>query len=218
MTSKMKTITTPKGTARYCWLTSPSKGEFDTAEYGTYRTELILSEAEWTALKNEVKPGYEEAYKAECVKQGKGELKRANSPFCIDDEGNHYIKTKLKGGGKRKDGSEYFLSVGRYDAKGNPIKDDTIIGGGSTIKLGLKVQYWDVAAHGFGMRLEPQAVQIIELAEVGTSEKASSFGFSAEESGYTHGGETFEQTLDQPTNDNINAETKEEAKPSAADF
>jgi len=218
MTSKMKTITTPKGTARYCWLTSPSKGEFDTPEYGTYRTELILSEADWTALKNEVKPGYEEAYKAECVKQGEGELKRANSPFCIDDEGNHYIKTKLKGGGKRKDGSEYFLSVGRYDAKGNPIKDDTIIGGGSTIKLGLKVQYWYVAAHGFGMRLEPQAVQIIELAEVGTSEKASSFGFSAEESGYTHGGETFEQTLDQPTNDNIDAETKEEAKPSAADF
>ena len=218
MTSKMKTITTPKGTARYCWLTNPSKGEFDTPHYGTYRTELILSEADWTALKNEVKPGYEEAYKAECVKQGKGELKRANSPFCIDDEGNHYIKTKLKGGGKRKDGSEYFLSVGRFDAQGNPINDDTIIGGGSTIKLGLKVQYWYVAAHGFGMRLEPQAVQIIELAEVGTSEKASSFGFSAEESGYTHGGETFEQTLDQPTNDNIDAETKEEAKPSAADF
>lgn len=218
MTSKMKTITTPKGTARYCWLTSPSKGEFDTPEYGTYRTELILSEADWTALKNEVKPGYEEAYKAECVKQGKGEIKRANSPFCIDDEGNHYIKTKLKGGGKRKDGSEYFLSVGRYDAKGNPIKDDTIIGGGSTIKLGLKVQYWYVAAHGFGMRLEPQAVQILELAEVATSEKASSFGFTAEESGYTHGGETFEQTLDKPTNDNTDAETKEEAKPSAADF
>ena len=217
MTSKMKTITTPKGTARYCYLTKPSKGEYD-GEYGTYRTELLLSESDWTTLKNAIKPDYEEAYKAECVKQGKGELKQANSPFGIDDEGNHYVKTKLKGGGKRKDGSEYFLSVGRFDAQGNPVKDEVIIGGGSKIKLGLKVQFWFVAAHGFGMRLEPQAVQILELAEVGTSEKASSFGFTAEESGYTHGGETFEQTLDQPTNDNTDAETKEEAKPSAADF
>ena len=217
MTSKMKTITTPKGTARYCYLTKPSKGEYD-GEYGTYRTELLLSESDWTTLKNAIKPDYEEAYKAECVKQGKGELKQANSPFGIDDEGNHYVKTKLKGGGKRKDGSEYFLSVGRFDAQGNPVKDEVIIGGGSKIKLGLKVQFWYVGAHGFGMRLEPQAVQILELAEVGTSEKASSFGFTAEESGYTHGGETFEQTLDQPTNDNTDAETKEEAKPSAADF
>jgi hypothetical protein len=217
MTSKMKTITTPKGTARYCYLTKPSKGEYD-GEYGTYRTELLLSESDWTTLKNAIKPDYEEAYKAECVKQGKGELKQANSPFGIDDEGNHYVKTKLKGGGKRKDGSEYFLSVGRFDAQGNPIKDEVLIGGGSKIKLGLKVQFWYVGAHGFGMRLEPQAVQILELAEVGTSEKASSFGFTAEESGYTHGGETFEQTLDQPTNDNTDAETKEEAKPSAADF
>lgn len=217
MTSKMKTITTPKGTARYCYLTKPSKGEYD-GEYGTYRTELLLSESDWTTLKNAIKPDYEEAYKAECVKQGKGELKQANSPFGIDDEGNHYVKTKLKGGGKRKDGSEYFLSVGRFDAQGNPVKDEVIIGGGSKIKLGLKVQFWYVGAHGFGMRLEPQAVQILELAEIGTSEKASSFGFTAEESGYTHGGETFEQTLDQPTNDNTDAETKEEAKPSAADF
>jgi len=217
MTSKMKTITTPKGTARYCYLTKPSKGEYD-GEYGTYRTELLLSESDWTTLKNAIKPDYEEAYKAECVKQGKGELKQANSPFGIDDEGNHYVKTKLKGGGKRKDGSEYFLSVGRFDAQGNPVKDEVIIGGGSKIKLGLKVQFWFVAAHGFGMRLEPQAVQILELAEVATSEKASSFGFTAEESGYTHGGETFEQTLDKPTNDNTDAETKEEAKPSAADF
>ncbi len=213
----MKTITTPKGTARYCWLTSPSKGEYD-GEYGTYRTELILEEADWTALKNQIKPDFEAAYQTECVKQGKDKLKQANSPFCIDDEGNHYIKTKLKGGGKRKDGSEYFLSVGRFDAQGNPIKDDTIIGGGSTIKLGLKVQFWYVAAHGFGMRLEPQAVQVLKMAEVGTSEKASSFGFTAEESGYTHGGETFEQTLDQPTNDNNDETSKEEAKPLAADF
>tara|TARA_B100001093_G_scaffold493779_1_gene536326 strand:+ start:3736 stop:4374 length:639 start_codon:yes stop_codon:yes gene_type:complete len=212
----MKTIATPKGTARYCWLTNPSKGEYD-GKYGTYRTELVLDEADWTALKNQIKPDYEEAYKAECAKQGKGELKRADLPFYIDKDGKHFIKTKMKGGGERKDGSEYKLSVALFDAKANPITDDTIIGGGSTIKLGLKLQFWFVSTLGFGMRFEPQGVQVIELIPVGKAENASSFGFSAEESGYAHGGETFEQTLDQPTNDNAET-TKEEAKPSAADF
>ncbi len=210
----MKTITTPAGTARYCYLTNPSMGEYD-GEYGLYRTELILSEEDWNALKTAIKPDYENAYQEECKKAGK-DLKKADTPFKIDEEGNHYVKVKMKGGGKRRDGSEYKLSVARFDAQGQPIKDDTVIGGGSRIKLGLRPRFWNVAAIGFGVTLEPQGVQVLELAAVGTSEKASSFGFTAEETGYTHGGETFEQTLDQPTNDN-NAEEKE-AKPLAADF
>tara|TARA_R100001163_G_C5003784_1_gene152029 strand:+ start:206 stop:778 length:573 start_codon:yes stop_codon:yes gene_type:complete len=189
-------------------------GEYD-GEYGLYRTELILSEEDWNALKTAIKPDYENAYQEECKKAGK-DLKKADTPFKIDEEGNHYVKVKMKGGGKRRDGSEYKLSVARFDAQGQPIKDDTVIGGGSRIKLGLRPRFWNVAAIGFGVTLEPQGVQVLELAAVGTSEKASSFGFTAEETGYTHGGETFEQTLDQPTNDN-NAEEKE-AKPLAADF
>lgn len=210
----MKTITTPAGTARYCYLTNPSMGEYD-GEYGLYRAELILSEEDWNALKNTLKPDYENAYQEECKKAGK-DLKKADTPFKIDEEGNHYVKVKMKGGGKRRDGSEYKLSVARFDAQGNPIKDDTVIGGGSRIKLGLSPRFWHVPAIGFGVTLEPQGVQVLELAAVGTSEKASSFGFTAEESGYTHGGETFEQTFDKPSNDN-NAEEKE-AKPLAADF
>lgn len=210
----MKTITTPAGTARYCYLTNPSMGEYD-GEYGLYRAELILSEEDWNALKNTLKPDYENAYQEECKKAGK-DLKKADTPFKIDEEGNHYVKVKMKGGGKRRDGSEYKLSVARFDAQGQPIKDETVIGGGSRIKLGLRARFWHVPAIGFGVTLEPQGVQVLELAAVGTSEKASSFGFTAEESGYTHGGETFEQTFDKPSNDN-NAEEKE-AKPLAADF
>ena len=66
------------------------------------------------------------------------------------------------------------------------------------------------------MTLEPHGVQIIKLEAVGTSENASSFGFSAEEGGYQHGGETFEQTLDQP--EPANDETEKEEAPSAANF
>jgi hypothetical protein len=215
----MKTIVTPTGKTRWCFLTQPSKGQYDDKAYGTYRTQLILSEEDWNAFKTTIKPEYEKAYLEECQRSGTQLKKTETSPFKIGADGEYYIEAKMKGGGKRKDGSEYFLSVGRFDAKGNPINDDTLIGSGCKVKLGIKPYFWNVpAVGGFGMTFEPQAVQVLELAEVGTSEKASSFGFTAEESGYTHGGETFEQTLDQPTNDNTDAETKEEAKPSAADF
>jgi hypothetical protein len=212
----MKTITTPEGTARYCWLNSPDM-KFE-PEYGTYRCELILEEKEWNALKNEIKPLFDNAYQAECQKQGKKKLKQADSPFVIDEENKYVVKTKMKGGGKRKDGSEYKLTVARFDAGGHPIKDDTIIGGGSRVKLGLKVRFWFVSMHGFGMTLEPQGVQVIKMEALGVSENASSFGFSAEEGGYQHGGETFEQTLDQEEEANDNAETTQTEAPLTADF
>ncbi len=214
----MKTITTPEGTARYCWLNTPDT-RFDEGGYGHYRCELILTEEEWNGLKNEIKPLFEEAYQNECMKQGKKKLKQATSPFVIDEENNYVVKSKMKGGGKRRDETEYKMSVARFDASGKPMTDDAIIGGGSRVKLGLKVRFWYVAAHGFGMTLEPQGVQVIKLEAVGKSESASSFGFSAEEGGYQQGGETFEQTLDQPANDNDTdaKETKEE-KQLTADF
>ena len=214
----MKTITTPEGTARYCWLNTPDT-RFDEGGYGHYRCELLLTEDEWNNLKNEVKPLFEEAYKNECMRLGKKKLKQAGSPFVIDEENNYVVKTKMKGGGKRKDGTEYKMSVARFDASGQPIKDDdVIIGGGSRIKLGVKVRFWYVAAVGFGMTLEPQGVQVIKLEAVGTSENASAFGFSAEEGGYQHGGETFEQSLDQPANDNTDATETKEEEPVSANF
>jgi len=204
----MNTLTTPIGTARYCWLTNPSKGQYD-GEHGLYRCELVLEKSDWEALKTQLKPIYDTAYDAECKKQGK-ELKKAETPFKIDAEGNHYIKTKLKAGGIDRKNKPYTLSVARHDSQGNPITDDTIVGGGSRIKLGIKVRPWFVAQHGFGITLEPHAVQIIELAEVSASGK---FDFTSEENGYTHGGESYEFSEEKP-----NAETKEENKPLAADF
>jgi hypothetical protein len=211
----MKLITTPTGTARYCWLNSPDT-KFDEAGYGVYRCELILQEEDWNSLKKDITPLYEDAYQAECLKQGKPKLKQANSPFVVDDDNNYVIKTKLKGGGKRLDGTEYRMSVARFDSLGKPVKTEEIIGAGSKLKLALKVRFWFVAAHGFGMTLEPHGVQIIELEALGTSENAEAFGFSTEESGYQHGGETFEDTLNQP--ETTNDQTEKEEAPSAANF
>jgi mRNA-degrading endonuclease RelE of RelBE toxin-antitoxin system len=214
----MKTITTPKGKARWCYLTKPASGKYDDPVHGTYRCELVLSEEDWNAYKVAIQPEYEKAYDEICRREGKQVKKTDTSPFKIDNEGNHYLDTKMKGGGIRKDTKElYKLSVALFDKDALPIKTNKpIIGAGSEIKIGIKPYFYYVPTSGFGVRLEPQAVQILKLIEPSKSEAASTHNFTAEETGYTHGGETFEQTLDQPTNDN-NAEEKE-ATPLTADF
>jgi len=196
--SKTKTITTPVGIGRYTWLNKPDK-TYDEV-YGVYRTDLILSEEDWNAFKLEVKPLYEQALADEQVKQGKKTLKQHGSPISIDEEGQHVLKCKLKAGGKRKDGSEYALSVGRFDGNGKPLDKDVIIGGGSKIKLAIRPKFWYVSALGFGMTLEPHAVQVLELEAVQAgSASATTYGFTAVEGAYQQGGETFEETLDAET-------------------
>lgn len=200
--SKTKTITTPVGIGRYTWLNTPDK-TYDEA-YGVYRTDLILSEEDWNAFKLEIKPLYEQALADEQVKQGKKKLKQHGSPISIDEEGQHILKCKLKAGGKRKDGSEYTLSVGRFDGNGKPLDKGVTIGGGSKIKLALRPKFWYVSALGFGMTLEPHAVQVLELESIQAgAASATTYGFTAVEGAYQQGGETFEDTLDAET------ETKE---------
>jgi hypothetical protein len=200
--SKTKTITTPVGIGRYTWLNTPDK-TYDEA-YGVYRTDLILSEEDWNAFKLEIKPLYEQAFADEQVKQGKKKLKQHGSPISIDEEGQHILKCKLKAGGKRKDGTEYSLSVGRFDGNGKPLDKGVTIGGGSKIKLAIRPKFWYVSSLGFGMTLEPHAVQVLGLEAVQAgSGSATTYGFTAVEGAYQQGGETFEETLD------AEAETKE---------
>ena len=110
------------------------------------------------------------------------------------------MKCKLKAGGKRKDGSEYTLSVGRFDGNGKPLDKGVTIGGGSKIKLAIRPKFWYVSSLGFGMTLEPHAVQVLELEAIQAgSGSATTYGFTAVEGAYQQGGETFEETLDAET-------------------
>ena len=221
----MKVITTPIGTARWCFLTNPATGDYDD-EHGTYRTELVLSQEDWEKLKIEIKPSFEAFIEAESKKKGKNLKPAPTSPFKIDDEGNYYIKTKRKAfrkfkanardvaEGKAKEiGEEILLHtpIMLVDASVQPIEGEKpIIGAGSRIRLGLRVNFWD-GPSGVGFTLEPKSAQIIELKDVAESETVGDF--KSEESGYKHGGETFEFKKETELN-----EKEEEAKPLAADF
>lgn len=221
-------VITPIGTTRYCYLKNPSTGEFD-GEHGLYRCELMLDQKDWEALKLEVKPAFEQYIETESQKKGKAQ-KEAVTPFKIDDEGQYYIKTKRKAAynmkaNKRDVEEGKAVNIGDpvvvpaaatmfVDGQAQPIKNDVpLVGSGSKVRIGLKVRFWNVGAHGCGMTLEPISCQIIELAEVGATESVT--GFKAEEQAYKHGGETYEFKEEPITNE----ETKEEAKPlAAADF
>lgn len=222
----MKVITTPIGTARWCFLTNPATGDYDD-EHGTYRTELVLSKEDWEQLKLDLKQDFEVFLDMESQKKGKRLKPAPSSPFKIDDEGNYYIKTKRKAfrkfeanardvaEGKAKEiGEEILLHSPTMlvDASAKPIEGEKpLIGAGSRIRLGLKVRFWHVPSQGVGMTLEPASAQIIELKDVAESESVGDF--KAEESGYKHGGETFEFKKETELN-----EKEEEAKPLAADF
>ena len=189
----------------------------------------MLDQKDWEALKLEVKPAFEQYIETESQKKGKAQ-KEAVTPFKIDDEGQHYIKTKRKAAynmkaNKRDVEEGKAVNIGDpvvvpaaatmfVDGQAQPIKNDVpLVGSGSKVRIGLKVRFWNVGAHGCGMTLEPISCQIIELAEVGATESVT--GFKAEEQAYKHGGETYE-FKEEPIK---NEKTKEEAKPlAAADF
>jgi len=193
--AKQPTLTTPVGTAKYPRLNTP---DTHYNENGEYRVSLVVTKAEADAFKKQIQPLYDAAYATEVQTKGK-ELKKSDSfPVMQDSDGDWIIKAKLKAKVISRDGTEHKLNVGLFDSQGNPHSRDEIVGGGSKCKVACRPRFWFVAAIGFGCTLELNAVQILELAEYTPGEKsASSFGFTAVEGGYVNNGETFENTLNE---------------------
>ena len=198
-----KNLTTPVGTAQYPRLNTP-----DTTfnENGEYRCNLIVSEQDALAFKKQLQPLYDEAYQKECVIKGKNDLKKADAFPVLQKDGEWIIKAKQKAKVVTRDGKPIELNVGLFDSQGKPHPADDIIGGGSKLKLAVKPHFWFVqAVGGFGVTLQLVAAQIIELNEYQQGESsAQSFGFTAVEGGYVHGGETFEESLNEKSEEEEN--------------
>jgi hypothetical protein len=191
---KKHEIIKAKGTAKYCHLNEPNK-RFD-PEFGTYSCDLIIDKEQADALKQKIRPLYEEELREVMeANPGKGVTQRE---FPIDEvEGGYLIKVKQKAGGRRRDGSEYHLSIALYDSTGKPLDPDVKVWGGSQVNVAFRPKFWYTAAVGFGVTFELQAVQVIQLGEGGVSSiAASAFGFTTEEEGFVNGGENLEGGFD----------------------
>lgn len=191
---KKHEIIKAKGTAKFCHLNEPNK-RFD-PEFGTYSCDLVIDKEQADAIKQVLRPLYEEELRE--VQEANAGKKITQREFPIDEvEGGYLIKVKQKAGGRRRDGSEYHLSIALYDSTGKPLDPDVKVWGGSQVNVAFRPKFWYTAAVGFGVTFELQAVQVIQLGEGGVSSiAASAFGFTTEEEGFVNGGENLEGGFD----------------------
>lgn len=200
-----------KGTAKFCHLNEPNK-RFE-PEYGAYSCDVIIDEDQAKLLKDQIRPLYEQELQA--VKEDnptKKKISERDLPLEEQEDGTWLAKVKLKAGGRRKDGTEYHLSIALYDAQGKPLPEDVKVWGGSKVNVAFRPKFYYVASIGFGVSLELQAVQVIELNNGGVSNiAAESFGFTSEEGYVANGGETLDQVFDAE-------ETSEEEETVKANF
>ena len=183
-TMSNKLIVTPEGEALYPHLHEPDY-KFNTG--GVYQVRLVLTEAEWNAMKSD----YDDLYNAEYAKESekaKGKLnKDASTPFRQSDEG-FYIMAKQVAQRQTRDKGVINFNVACYNATGKKIKMPQV-GSGSRIKLALEPHVWVVSGK-FGVSLRLRSVQIIELIEYG----AKDLVFGSVEGGFS-GGEEFTNEL-----------------------
>jgi len=183
-----------KGTAKYAHLNEPNK-RFE-PEFGTYSCDLVIDKDQAEMLKNTLRPLYEEELKqVQEENQGK-KIEQKEFPIK-EEEGGFLVKSKLKAGGRRRDGSEYSLSIALFDSQGKPLPEDVKVWGGSKVNLAFRPRFWYTAMAGFGVSFDLQAVQVIELQNGGVSGVAAdAFGFTSEEGYVANGGETLDQVFD----------------------
>lgn len=183
-----------KGTAKYAHLNEPNK-RFE-PEFGTYSCDLVIDKDQAEMLKNTLRPLYEEELKqVQEENQGK-KIEQKEFPIK-EEEGGFLVKSKLKAGGRRRDGSEYSLSIALFDSQGKPLPEDVKVWGGSKVNLAFRPRFWYTAMAGFGVSFDLQAVQVLELHNGGVSGVAAdAFGFTSEEGYVANGGETLDQVFD----------------------
>ena len=191
---KKHDIIKAKGTAKYCHLNEPNK-KFD-PEYGVWSCDVVIDKEQADQIKSTLRPLYEEELRQ--VQEANAGKKIAQREFPIEEtDGGFIVRAKLKAGGKRKDGSEYRLSVPLYDSVAKPLDKDVKVWGGSKVVVAFRPRFYYTSMVGFGVGFDLQAVQVLEVAEGGVSSMAASaFGFTEEESGFVNGGENLEGGFD----------------------
>jgi hypothetical protein len=178
-----KAITTPKGViGKYAYLTEPdTKFNAD----GEYKANLTLSLEQAQPLIDRLEAEYNEAYQAECADKKKKSLKKADMPWEIDEEeGTVVLKFKLKAKIESAKKGTIIRRVKVFDSKGKLVANpkNMKIGGGTTAKLAFQPYFWFSPSVGFGLQLQLEACQIINLVEYGAGDQ--DYGFGEEEDGF----------------------------------
>lgn len=164
--------TTTKIMAPTCEVEWAFIAEPDTAfdKDGIYQIDMVLD------TKNE-------AHK-EFLKQLKSLLPDGakNMPWKQDEENKNIFKVKCKQ--KAKVG-KFTFKPRVFDAKGTPLTTVPVIGNGSTVNIQIEVREYDMK--GGGIRLNPVAIQIVNLVEyvAEETEETTDNPFGSVDGGFT---------------------------------
>jgi hypothetical protein len=179
---KRKRFTTPRGIARYPRLNSPDT-KFNPE--GDYKVDLVVK----TSLVEELIQEIDKAFAAQMTEtksdpKNKGKkIKEADLPYRLnpDNEEETILKFKCKASfTDKKTGQVKPLRPGLFDKYGKEFPLETIVGGGSVIRVSFEMIPFFVAAVGVGVSLRLSAVQVIELKEYTGGGDAKSYGFEDE--------------------------------------
>ena len=186
----------PLGVAVYQYLLKPDV-KFN--KDGEYKTTLRIKKDD----AQETITRIDEAISASVnqIKKGNGSksVKTANPPYKIDENGDYLINFKLKAKvTNSKTGNSWTQKPALFDASGQPIAKDTIVWGGSEMKVSYELVPYHTSLVGAGVSLRLKAAQILKLVS-GEGAAASSFGF-AKEDGFAQPADVLSAT--EETNEN----------------
>lgn len=175
------TYTTPKGKAFYPNLRTPNVYE---GEDLGYDCKLILPPEEEKKMAEFL---HKELAKAAAAPEFAGKNLDATDSFIgigSTPEGETFFKFKTKSTYKTKSGDVMNRVIPIFDAKGKPLPKNIDVGHGSVVRVNYSICPFWKSRKIKGLTLILNAVQVLELVERGKA-GFGSFGFQAEENGYS---------------------------------
>lgn len=159
----------PKGKAGFTALVKPST-KFK--EDGEYSASLVLPAKSKEAKKfiERIDELMELSRQNACEQLGKKNVSLAKPPYKmeVDDEGeetgNIVFKFSIEARKQTKMGTR-VNKVALFDSKRRPLSSSVSIGSGTELRIKGSAKLWYTPLHGAGVKLQPEAAQIIELVE-----------------------------------------------------
>jgi hypothetical protein len=188
--AKLVRITSPKGIAKYPWLSRPDV-QFNTD--GVFKVNLLIPEAEavglCSALDNAAAAALADA-KAKAKNPALAKAITLAPPYskAVDDAGEETgdieFKFKMNARVTFSDGKTRDMKPAFFDAKGKAMEECPNVYGGSVLKVNFSpAPYYAASSKSAGVSLRINAVQIIELV-TGGGGTATGFGFAEEADGF----------------------------------
>ena len=189
--AKLARITTPKGIAKYPWLSRPDT-QFNTD--GVYKVNLLIPAAEAVGLCAVLDKAADDALasaksQAKTPLQAKSMLRAAPYGPALDDAGedtgNIAFKFKMNARVTFSDGKTRDMKPAIFDAKSkDPLEVCPNVYGGSILRVNFcPAPYYAASSKTAGVSLRMNAVQIVELV-TGGGGSATGFGFAEEADGF----------------------------------